>query len=165
MFFGTTNRSDYLSDDTGGRRFWPVRVTKIDHDALARDRDQLWAEAVRRYQSGCSWWLDAADEEQAASLVVERTADDPWEAKVLQIADKRDVVYTREILNVMEIELPQQNKAMSMRVTGILTRANWVRDGKFTDVARRGLARYRNPAYLALKARVVVAEPDGDPSS
>jgi len=165
VFFGTTNRSDYLTDDTGGRRFWPVRVTKIDRDALARDRDQLWAEAVHRFQSGCSWWLDAADEDCAASLVVERTADDPWEAEVLQIADKWEVACTREILTAMKIEMPQQNKAMAMRVAGILTRANWVRDGKFTDVARRGLARYRNPDYLGVKARGVFAEPYVEPWS
>jgi predicted P-loop ATPase len=151
VFFGTTNRSDYLTDDTGGRRFWPVRVTRIDREKLKRDRDQLWAEAISRYKKSEKWWLDVADEELAAKLVMERTADDPWEAKVLLIVDKRAEVCTREILNAMEIELPQQNKAVSMRVAGILTRANWVRDGKFSDAARRGLARYRNPDYLDLK--------------
>lgn len=49
---GTTNDEQYLRDDTGNRRYWPLDATvrMIDTERLKAERDQLWAEAVDRYR-------------------------------------------------------------------------------------------------------------------
>jgi len=152
VFAGTTNRSDYLADDTGGRRFWPVPVGRTDAAALEKDRDQLWAEAVHCFrQPNAKWWLDAKDEAAAAELIMERAADDPWEASTLTFVANRLEVSSRDILDNLGIERQQQNKAQAMRVTGIITRAGWLRDGKFSSGQNRGLSRYVNPDRLNLK--------------
>lgn len=53
IFIGSTNDKEYLKDDTGGRRFWPMEcsVTEIDTDRLGRNVDQIWAEAVALYRA------------------------------------------------------------------------------------------------------------------
>lgn len=57
VFFGTTNRDEFLRDTTGNRRFWAVDVgvnqpTKSIWSDLDGEINQLWAEAVMRWKIG-----------------------------------------------------------------------------------------------------------------
>ena len=80
VFAGTVNPDTYLRDETGNRRFWPVRCGTIDIDALARDRDQLWAEAVARFKDGAIWWIDGPELMAAATAEQEkRYQSDAWD--------------------------------------------------------------------------------------
>ena len=64
VFAGTTNRDDFLTDSTGNRRFWTVKVgdtsklwTGMTQDVV----DQIWAEADIIYSLGESLYLEGQE--------------------------------------------------------------------------------------------------------
>lgn len=70
VFFGTCNEAEFLQDTTGNRRFWPIdtgeqRNTKSVWRDLDNDINQLWAEAVVRWQAAEPLFLTGAIEEDA----------------------------------------------------------------------------------------------------
>lgn len=78
VFVGTTNKDDWNRDDTGARRFWPIRCNgAIDVQAIAGQREQLFAEAVQRFKSGESWWQMPAEETRNEQRA--RFQEDPWQ--------------------------------------------------------------------------------------
>ena len=130
IFVGTTNETTYLRDQTGNRRFWPVKTTKIDLAALQRDRDQLLAEAAVREARGESIVLpnelwDAAAVEQA-----ERLEEDPWLEVLVKVRGVAtgDVVRveTHKLLrDVLEVDLERQHQGHAKRVATLMRKLGW----------------------------------------
>lgn len=57
VFVGSTNESHYLTDLTGNRRFWPVRVTRPpDLEWLRENLAQMIAEALHRLDANEPFW-------------------------------------------------------------------------------------------------------------
>lgn len=96
VFAGSTNEHEYLQDATGNRRYWAVRTGRCNTEALARDRDQLWAEAVYRYSTaqlhpdqadpacpGERWWFLDDEQREADEVIAKRRTEDPWVQMIL----------------------------------------------------------------------------------
>lgn len=79
VFCMTTNDDTYLKDDTGNRRWWPVRIPKgetADTEWLKTNRDQLFAEAMSRIEEP-TWIVpeDVAKAEQDKRRFVDDIED------------------------------------------------------------------------------------------
>jgi predicted P-loop ATPase len=108
-FIATTNKDAYLRDETGNRRFWPIKTGEIDLDALRRDRDQLFAEAVNRFNAGAQWWPDPEFEQRCIADEQEtRFEADAWEPLIKRYLDCLHLPKRTSILhiavNVLEYE-------------------------------------------------------------
>ncbi len=135
LFIGTTNKEAYLRDETGGRRFWPVKVGTIDTDALTRDRDQIFAEAAQLYRQGVKWWPDQEFErEHIAPQQEARYEADAWEEAVLKwLQDKAETTVLAVARGALYIDTPKLGTADQRRIAAILERLGWVRQQRTKD--------------------------------
>lgn len=108
VFVGTTNQSSYLKDETGNRRFWPVRCTKIDLALAKSIISQVYAEALHyAYQNVPHWFDDPALIEAATVEQRERLEGDVWEETVANLVNtgrQQAVAYGQRTFKVTTVE-------------------------------------------------------------
>jgi hypothetical protein len=129
VFIGTTNRDTYLRDETGGRRFWPVKCGHIDAARLKNDRDQIFAEAVQLYRDGEPWW---PSKDQERDLIAPQQSGryeaDVWEEKIAGYLANRTEVTVSEVATVaLRMETGRIGTAEQRRIGAALERLGWER--------------------------------------
>ena len=129
IFIGSTNAEHYLKDETGARRFWPLRCGRIDAGTIARDKGQLWAEAVQMYNNNASWWLeDEGDLKAARTQQDERRVADAWEEPIAKHVEKLGDVTVGEVLEkALGIEQSKWTQLDQNRVSRCLVSLGWRR--------------------------------------
>lgn len=143
VFAGTTNDERYLDDPTGARRFLPMRCVRIDHAALRRDRDQLWAEVVALYQGGARWYPLPEERELLADVQADRTDTDSWEARIVAWmgrqweANVEAVTIEMVLERAMGLEPKDHSRAAQVRAGRAVGRAKgWLRRRVMLDGVR-----------------------------
>ncbi len=127
VFIGTTNKAAYLRDETGGRRFWPVKVGMIDTDALAHDRDQLFAEAVHLFHARAPWWPDDEFERhQIKPQQDDRFEADAWQEPIAKYVNGRDRVTVCEVAyEALALGTAKIGTADQRRIAAVLVLLGW----------------------------------------
>jgi predicted P-loop ATPase len=131
IIIGTTNKSEYLRDTTGNRRFWPVLVRAFKLEALKHDRDQLWAEAAAREARGESirlapeLWPIAGKEQQ------QRLADDPYVAVLdHHLGNLKGKIRAVNVWLILDLRGAQLTQEAFVRMSEAMKRIGWKRPNK-----------------------------------
>lgn len=95
VFFGTTNKSDFLRDQTGNRRFWPVEIGvseaagDVFNDLTESEVNQIWAEALYYYHKGEELFLPERLQPAAEEVQKDHTEEHPWTGLIQQFIDTK----------------------------------------------------------------------------
>jgi putative DNA primase/helicase len=139
VFVGTTNQDTYLKDSTGNRRYWPVMCTKICQDAIKRDRDQLWAEALNMFDAGEAWWPTEKYNHLFEAQQEERFDSDVWEGMIYKWLFT-NMRHDYSCAEIMEEALTMDPHAMrppeQKRVGQIMHRLGFVKKKKLVNGKR-----------------------------
>ena len=148
VFIGTTNSDNYLSDETGNRRFLPVKTTSIDIETLGEHRDSLWAAAAHAYDKGEQYWLMPEVVDIARDQAKQRLEQDAWVERIEQNMVTVTEASIRDAFQKCFPDLAEQNISTSdmRRMSKCLSLAGWLRSGKFNSGSRRNQVRFINPS-------------------
>jgi hypothetical protein len=161
ILVGTNNPEagvGYLKDTTGNRRFLPVRVKGFDLKALARDRDQLWAEAAHAEATYGDLALPRELWAVAAHIQESRRQKDPLEIRLADaIVSLEGFIPTEEIYNLLGLAGGRDNAGVVKRRTHhdrlialVMKNAGWKSDRKCPRgdrQAKRGYAKGANDTW------------------
>lgn len=140
VFVGTTNKDDWGNDETGLRRFWPVRCADIDLASLAAARDQLFAEAVAVFKSKSKWWEMPAS---AIDVQSDRQSRHPWTQAVSEwLVSQTEVSIADVLTNAIKKDTEKFSHRDQVDVGRILALEGWVkhnlkRNGKQVKMWKR----------------------------
>lgn len=126
VFIGSTNDREYLKDDTGGRRFWPVECTHVEIDIAKFERnvDQVWAEAVHLYR--------------------QMRAEQPYGTLPLYLVNESAQVFAAKMQEMRRVE--SADDGMRGQIEAWLERP--YQDGGFDDIDGNGNPRMRDQTCL-----------------
>ena len=129
VFCGTTNKAEFITDETGSRRYWPIEVGTIDPSWTEKNRAQIWAEAVVAYKNGERWYLENESQEELNAQSAEFRQFDPWQEIIERYVRANGVNQSTTDLmeQALKLEKYQMTRASEMRVGDVMRQLGYVR--------------------------------------
>lgn len=154
IFVGSTNMEHYGKDETGMRRIWPATAGEPGPDGrggirledIRGDREQLFAEALKLFSEGVTWWVDRRVfvlEPDMEPLMVrpwsewdlfdeqgeQRQIQDAWETVIQDWIEKNNLVpylTTAQVMgDALKLDPARWTPPEQKRVNAILRRLGW----------------------------------------
>ncbi|AJY29783.1 virulence-associated E family protein [Burkholderia thailandensis 34] len=163
VFAGSVNFDTYLKDESGNRRYWPLRVGGlVDIDGIARVRDQLWAEAVLLYRAGVVWHVTEQERPLFEIEQAERYEGDVYEDKIAKALEYVSHTTMESILaDILKLDTSKWTLAEQRRIGKALKSLGWVRKRESTGSRGWYYVREEQEPEAALEA--VAAGDDDSP--
>lgn len=138
IFIGTGNK-EFLDDETGERRWLPMRVGQVDIEGIAAVRDQLWAEGLHMFRQAGVHWQRA--QQLAEGVHADFKISDEWDGVIASwlardamdgddgVPRGRGIVQVRDVLvSALRFADKEYKKADEMRVAKVLVKLGFRRD-------------------------------------
>lgn len=142
IFVGNTNQDTYLRDETGNRRFWPVKIGDIDLVALERDRDLLFAEAVYRFRQGEAWYIPKSLVEMVSAVQESRLSRDIWQEILAPKLEGVQEVALSRVAGLLNLDYARVARQEQNRLTACLKALGFEPRGRFTAGQYKDSVRY-----------------------
>lgn len=131
VLVGSTNRDDFLKDETGSRRFMIIPVDKdIAIEQLVEERDRIWGAAVSLYRAGVSSYLSNVEMKLQKIINEDYTQVDPWSDVIAAylVNESREFIPNCQLLEkAIGLDTDQMDNQASKRVSAIMTQLGWRR--------------------------------------
>ena len=147
IFIGTTNKEQFLTDKTGNRRFYPIKVNSSGYELFEHKEDiqadilQAWAEAKAKYDKGLM--LPCAD--KAFSVIAKErqqdaTEEDYRESLIRAYLDDKQITCIMDIWeNALREYYRKPNRRESNEIALILqSLEHWERGGTSRQFKKYG---------------------------
>ena len=116
----------------GFERVYDYTAGKIDW--IKTNRDQLWAEAVARYQTSEPWWIsNTALAEKVTAEQENARAGDFWETVLSDNLGNQETITMGEAARVLKIDVDRVDKSAQTRIGLAMKKIGYVRDRATTS--------------------------------
>ncbi|BCL34581.1 virulence-associated E family protein [Nostoc sp. MS1] len=122
---GTTNKTEFLKDTTGNRRFWVVNITQqVDRKAVQEMRDDLWSAILKLYLDGEQWELTNAEKLMSAEDTAQYEQENPWTERIATYITHHNPCTLADIMeNALGFDTSRLNdKKAQMEVGAVLSK-------------------------------------------
>ena len=77
VIVGTTNRMDFIKDQTGNRRFPIISTKSVNIEWIREHRDAIWCRARESFRNGAVWYYTNDENRLISSIAESYSAEDP----------------------------------------------------------------------------------------
>ena len=132
VIVGSTNRTDFLNDSTGDRRFWviPTAISEVNVKQLEQERDLIWAAAVVAYNNKERWWLTKEEQGLSSESNEAFKSEHPWQEPIAKFLDNQFEVTLSQILTHLKSDVGTHTKSDERAIADCLQHLQWAKAGR-----------------------------------